>query len=94
MEMNETNIYNLRVALGNFEAKIEELKKLDENISCEVETEKEVETDIAEAGRRRKFRNRRQSVASLMVSRIINGRWHYCLHLKPICRIKLIDFSF
>ena len=29
-----------------------------------------------------------------MVSRIINGRWHYCLDLKPMCLIKLINFLF
>ena len=39
-EVNETNTYNLLVALEIFEAKIEELKKLDENISCKIETEK------------------------------------------------------
>ena len=51
-EMNETTIYNLLVALEAFVARIEELKKLDENISRKIETEKEMETDIAEAGRR------------------------------------------
>ena len=48
-EMNETNIHNLQVALETFDAKIEQLKKLDENISCKIETEKELETEIAEA---------------------------------------------
>ena len=38
--------------------------------------------------RRGKFRNRRRSVASLMVGSIID------LDLKPICQIKLIDLSY
>ena len=47
--MNETKIHNLQVTLETFDAKIEQLKKLDENISCKIETEKELETEIAEA---------------------------------------------
>ena len=46
--MNETKIYNLQVTFETFDAKIEQLKKLDENISCKIETEKELETEIAE----------------------------------------------
>ena len=48
-EMNQTNIHNLQVALETFDAKIEQLKKLDENISCKIENEKELETEIAQA---------------------------------------------
>ena len=48
-EMNETNIQHLQVTLETFDAKIKQLKKLDENISSKIETEKELETEIAEA---------------------------------------------
>ena len=37
------------MTLETFDAKIEQLKKLDENISCKIETEKELETLIAKA---------------------------------------------
>ena len=47
--MNETKIYNLQVTFETFDAEIEQLKKLDENISSKIETEKELETEIAEA---------------------------------------------
>ena len=35
--------------LQTFDTKIEQLKKLDENISCKIETEKELESEIVEA---------------------------------------------
>ena len=48
-EINETNIQRLQVVLQTFDTKIEQLKKLDENISGKIETEKELESEIVEA---------------------------------------------
>ncbi|CAB4044645.1 Hypothetical predicted protein, partial [Paramuricea clavata] len=48
-EINKTNIQRLQVVLQTFDTKIEQLKKLDENISCKIETEKELESEIVEA---------------------------------------------
>jgi vacuolar-type H+-ATPase subunit I/STV1 len=39
----------LQVVLQTFDTKIEQLKKLDENISCKIEQEKELESEIVEA---------------------------------------------
>jgi hypothetical protein len=47
-EINETNIQRLQVVLQTFDTKIEQLKKLDENISCKIETEKELESEEAD----------------------------------------------
>jgi hypothetical protein len=48
-EINETNIQRLQVVLQTFDTKIEQLKKLDENISCKIQTENELESEIVEA---------------------------------------------
>ena len=48
-EINETNIQRLQVVLQTFDTKIEQLKRRDENISCKIETEKELESEIVEA---------------------------------------------
>ncbi len=47
--MTRINIPQLQVVLQTFGTKIEQLKKLDENISCKIETEKELESEIVEA---------------------------------------------
>lgn len=48
-ETNETNLHKLEVVLQSFEAKIEQIKSIDENISTKIEEEEELETDIVEA---------------------------------------------
>ena len=48
-EMNETNVEKLRVILATYDTKIELLQNLDENILEQIQDEKGLETEIAEA---------------------------------------------
>ena len=47
-ETNETNLHKLEVVLQSFEAKIEQIKRIDENILTKIEEEEELETEIVE----------------------------------------------
>ena len=48
-EIDETSIQLLQVVLQTFDTKIEQLRRIDENISCKIETEKELESEIVGA---------------------------------------------
>jgi hypothetical protein len=48
-EINEISIQRLQVVLETFNAKLEQLKRIDESISSKIENEKELEAEIVEA---------------------------------------------
>ena len=48
-EINEVSLQQLQVVLQTFDTKIEQLKRIDENIPCKIENEEDLETEIVEA---------------------------------------------
>lgn len=48
-EINEVIIHKLQVLSQTFDTKLEQIKRIDENISSKIENEKELEAEIVEA---------------------------------------------